>query len=182
VKPTYGKALLIALRIYFLGAEMQKRLAAGLIAYAFVGASLACSQTPLAPANVPAASGNSTPSNAPKPEDVAALGDARLVAIKIGLKLKPDQEKGWTAFESTVRDLAKQRQDHFNELTKERQNLPKGQMASPADVLRLRAKSMTQVAADLTHYADAIDPLYKSLDDEQKRRMLVLMTGLTAGH
>ena len=162
---------------------MLKHLAVGLAVYAVAGTTPVWSQTPAAPTNSPtsATSGDSASSNAPRAEDVAALSDARLAALKIGLKLKPDQEKGWTAFESTVRDLAKQRQDRFSQLTKERQSLPKGQLASPADALRLRAKSMTQVAADLTRYADVIDPLYKSLDDDQKRRMLVLMTGLMPG-
>jgi nitrate/nitrite-specific signal transduction histidine kinase len=111
---------------------------------------------------------------------MAALGDARLAALKIGLKIKPDQEKSWTSFEATIRDLTKQRQDRFTQSVKERQDASKAQAAaSPGDVLRVRAKSMTQAAADLTRYADAIDPFYKSLDDEQKRRMLVLMSGLT---
>jgi zinc resistance-associated protein len=160
---------------------MWKILAVGLIAYAVSGISLAWSQTPAAPASPqPAASsGTSAPGNAPTPEDVAALGDARLAALKIGLKIKPDQEKGWTSFEATIRDLTKQRQDRLNQLIKERQDASKAQSSSPADVLRIRAKSMTQAAADLVRYADAIDPFYKSLDDEQKRRMLVLMAGLT---
>jgi zinc resistance-associated protein len=160
---------------------MWKMLAAGLIAYAVSGISLAWSQTPPAPASSQPAggSGNSAASNAPTPEDVAALGDARLAALKIGLKIKPDQEKGWTSFEATIRDLTKQRQDRLNQLIKERQDASKAQASSPADVLRIRAKSMTQAAADLVRYADAIDPFYKGLDDEQKRRMLVLMTGLT---
>ena len=151
---------------------MWKQLAVGLAIYAAAGTTVVWSQTPAAPPTGTTAAGNA---------DLAALSDARLAALKLGLKLKPDQEKGWTAFESAIRDLAKQRQDRFNELTKERQNLPKGQLASPADIMRLRAKSMSQAAADMTRYADAIDPLYKSLDDEQRRRMLVLTTGLTTG-
>jgi zinc resistance-associated protein len=161
---------------------MWKKLAVSLIVYAVAGTSLVWSQTPPAQGSTqpPAAGGGSTaPSNAPTPEDVAALSDARLAALKIGLKIKPDQEKNWTSFETTIRDLAKQRQDRFTQLVKDRQNPPKGQTSSPADVLRVRAKSMTQAAGDLTRYADAIDPLYKTLDDDQKHRMLVLMTALT---
>jgi zinc resistance-associated protein len=160
---------------------MWKMLAIGLIAYAVSGISLAWSQASPAPASSqPAASsGTSAASNAPTAEDVAALGDARLAALKSGLKIKPDQEKGWTSFEATIRDLTKQRQDRLNQIIKERQDASKAQTSSPADVLRIRAKSLTQAAADLARYADAIDPFYKSLDDEQKRRMLVLMTGLT---
>ena len=144
---------------------------------------MAWSQTPPAPATAPAAGGASISSNAPTAEDFAALGEARLTALKAGLKLKPDQEKSWSGFEATIRDLTKQRQDRFNQRVKERQDASKGQAtaqaSTPGDILRVRAKSMTQAAADLTRYADAIDVLYKSLDDEQKRRMPVLMAGLT---
>jgi zinc resistance-associated protein len=160
---------------------MWKKLAVSLIAFTVAGTSLVWSQTPPAQgsAQQPAAGSPAAPSNTPTPEDVAALSDARLAALKIGLKLKPDQEKNWTSFETTIRDLAKQRQERFAQFVKDRQNPPKAPAAGPGDVLRIRAKSMTQAAGDLTRYADAIDPLYKTLDDDQKRRMLVLMTALT---
>ena len=160
---------------------MRKILAVGLVACAIAGTSLARAQAPASPQS--GSSAASAPSNAPTAEDFAALGDARLAALKIGLKLKPDQEKSWTSFEATIRDLTKQRQDRVNQFVKERQEASKGQatapVSSPGDILRVRAKSLTQAAADLTRYADAIDVLYKSLDDEQKRRMPVLMAGLS---
>ena len=42
-------------------------------------------------------------------EDRAALVDARIAALRTGLRLTPDQEKNWPAVESAIRDLAKQR-------------------------------------------------------------------------
>src|SRR5260370_30727009 len=48
------------------------------------------------------------------PEDRAALTDARIAAVKAGLKLTPEQEKLWPPVEAAVRDLAKLRIDRAN--------------------------------------------------------------------
>src|SRR3954463_9238302 len=48
------------------------------------------------------------------PEDRAALTDARIAAVKTGLKLTPDQEKLWPPVEAAVRDFAKLRIDRAN--------------------------------------------------------------------
>jgi hypothetical protein len=45
----------------------------------------------------------------PSAEDISAFMDARIAALKAGLRLTPDQEKNWPAFESAVRDMAKAR-------------------------------------------------------------------------
>src|ERR1700710_786748 len=44
-------------------------------------------------------------------EDRAAFADARIAAVKAGLKLNADQEKLWPPVESAVRDFAKLRMD-----------------------------------------------------------------------
>jgi len=133
------------------------------------GLSLAWAQTPAQTAPTPAAY--------PSADDVAALADSRMAALKAGLKIKPDQEKTWANFETTIRDLAKQRSERMSELIKETQKTSPPAIVNPADVLRLRAKSLTQTVADIGKYADAIDPLFKTLDDGQKRRLLVLLAG-----
>src|SRR6476620_5629861 len=48
------------------------------------------------------------------PEDRAAFTDARIAAVKAGLKLNPDQEKLWPPVETAVRDFAKLRIDRAN--------------------------------------------------------------------
>src|ERR1700737_4949950 len=48
------------------------------------------------------------------PEDRAAFTDARIAAVKAGLKLTPDQEKLWPPLESAVRDFAKLRIERAN--------------------------------------------------------------------
>src|ERR1700757_2705405 len=48
------------------------------------------------------------------PEDRAAFVDARIAAVKAGLKLTPDQDKLWPPVETAVRDFAKLRMDRAN--------------------------------------------------------------------
>ncbi len=46
--------------------------------------------------------------------------------------------------------------------------------ADPIERLRQRADMMASTAASMRRLADAADPLYKSLDDGQKRRFTML--------
>ncbi len=103
------------------------------------------------------------------PEDRLAFLDARIAAVKAGLKLTPDQEKNWPAIETAVRDFAKQRIDRANASadTKEQQD--------PVTRLRERSDRMAATAAGLKKIADAADPLYKTLDEGQKRRLTFLI-------
>ena len=107
------------------------------------------------------------------PEDRAAFADARIAAVHAGLKLTPDQEKLWPPLEAAVRDFAKLRIDRANA----RMNAKPDDAQKPDDPvarLRERADSMTASGAALKKIADAADPLYKTLDEGQKRRLKVL--------
>jgi hypothetical protein len=109
----------------------------------------------------------------PNIEDMRAFGEARLAALKAGLMLTPEQERNWPAFEQAARDLSKQRLDRINAFAtarRERQARPN----DPIERMRQRATVMSETGAALKKYADAMDPLYKSLDDSQKRRFAVL--------
>ena len=101
-------------------------------------------------------------------EDLRAFGEARLAALKAGLILTPEQEKNWPAFEQAARDLAKVRT--------ERMSAMRSGPASddPVERLRQRATAMSDTGAALKKLADATDPLYKSLDENQKRRFAIL--------
>ena len=101
-------------------------------------------------------------------EDIAAFGEARIAALHAGLKLNAEQEKNWPAVESALRDLAKQRSERF--AARASVDHPK----DPVERLTLRAEMMGQRAAALKKLADAAGPLYKSLDDAQKHRFVVL--------
>jgi LTXXQ motif family protein len=109
-------------------------------------------------------------------EDRAAFTDARIAAVKAGLKLTPDQEKLWPPVEAAVRDFAKLRIDRANaRMNAQRDDSRDAQKADdPVTRLRERADNMAASAAAMTRIADAADPLYKTLDDGQKRRLAVL--------
>ena len=109
-------------------------------------------------------------------EDRAAFTDARIAAVKAGLKLTPDQEKLWPPVEAAVRDFAKLRIDRANARMKaQRDDSRDAQKADdPVTRLRERADNMAASAAAMKRIADAADPLYKTLDDGQKRRLAVL--------
>src|ERR1700710_2405830 len=114
-------------------------------------------------------------------EDRAAFADAGIAAVKAGLKLNADQEKLWPPVESAVRDFAKLRIDRANA----RMNAPRNDTGDaqkqdsrnprdPVARLRDRAETMATTAAAMKRVADAADPLYKTLDDGQKRRLAML--------
>src|SRR6202043_1636240 len=109
------------------------------------------------------------------PEDRAAFVDARIAAVHAGLKLTPDQEKLWPPVETAVRDFAKLRIDRANARMKAENDQTDQQKGDdPVARLRERAENMATSAAALKKIADAADPLYKTLDDGQKRRLALL--------
>jgi hypothetical protein len=105
-------------------------------------------------------------------EDRTAYADARIAAVHAGLKLNVDQEKLWPPIEAAVREFAKLRIDRANA----RMNARDSDAPRPDPVTRLRerADNMAASAAAMKKIADAADPLYKTLDDGQKRRLAVL--------
>ena len=109
----------------------------------------------------------------PNVEDMRAFADARLAALHAGLGLTPDQEKNWPAFEQASREMAKLRLDRISAVVAARRDRAP-QSDDPADRMRRRAAAMTETGATLKKVADAIDPLYKSLSDGQKRRFAML--------
>src|SRR5499427_5234445 len=110
-------------------------------------------------------------------EDLRAFGEARLAALKAGLVLTPEQEKNWPAFEQAARDYGKVRMDRSAALRSGTTS------DDPVERMRQRATAMSETGAALKKLADATDPLYKSLDENQKRRFAILnrLAGLGRG-
>lgn len=109
-------------------------------------------------------------------EDRAAFADAKIAAVHVGLKLNADQEKLWPPIDSAVHDLVKLRLDRANARMQDDKQ-PDGQKDKaddPVAHLREHADTMAATAAAMKKIADAADPLYKTLDDGQKRRLAVL--------
>ena len=108
------------------------------------------------------------------PEDRAAFADARIAAVHAGLKLTADQEKLWPPVEAAVKEFAKLRIDRANARMNPPQDDASQKPDDPVARLRERADTMATSAAAMKKIADAADPLYKTLDDGQKRRLAVL--------
>ncbi|HEY2135936.1 MAG TPA: Spy/CpxP family protein refolding chaperone [Xanthobacteraceae bacterium] len=114
----------------------------------------------------------------PSQEDMSAFADARIAALHAGLRLNPDQEKTWPAFEQALRDAAKMRMDRMASAREEQPS------TDPVERLQQRADRLTTRGTALKRLADAAAPLYQSLDDGQKHRFALLahFMGPREGH
>ena len=92
---------------------MWKTVLAGAAAVAIVGCSSVYAQDRAAPAST---------RWQPTAEDISAFTDARIAALKAGLKLTPPQESSWPAFEQAYRSLAKVRADQMRAFREQRQS------------------------------------------------------------
>lgn len=104
-------------------------------------------------------------------EDRAAFFDARLAAIKAGLKLTPDQEKLWPPVEDAARGAAKK----MTALAEQGRLQPRA--VDPLERLQRMADASTTRGEALRALVDAAKPLYATLTDDQKRRLPLLMHG-----
>jgi hypothetical protein len=109
----------------------------------------------------------------PNVEDMRALADARLAALRAGLALTPEQQQNWAAFEQAAREMQKLRLDRLNAGMAQQRD-PQAADIDPAERLRRRGAAMAETGVALQKLGEAADPLYKSLDDNQKRRFAAL--------
>jgi hypothetical protein len=112
--------------------------------------------------------------------DLEQLTDARIKLVKAALQLTPDQEKLWPPIEEAIRARAKDRQariatavDRAREL-RDRSRIEVIRDRNPIEFMKRRADRLAQRSADLKRLADAWEPLYQTLDPDQKRRMAFL--------
>jgi LTXXQ motif family protein len=94
--------------------------------------------------------------------------DAQTARIRADLRLTPDQEKNWAGFESAMRDIGKSRADRENAARDD-----SAHKTGPVDIIdrmHREADYMSERSADQKKLADAAQPLFASLDDQQKRR------------
>lgn len=105
--------------------------------------------------------------------DLKGLTDARVSLIKAALQLTPDQQQYWAAVEQAIRDKATNRQARWQRLADLRDSGPIEALRgrNPVELLQARAEALSQRGADLKKIADAWEPLYKTLNKDQKKRM-----------
>ena len=117
----------------------------------------------------------------PTAADFKGLTDARVAMIKAALQLTPEQEKYWPAVEDAIRARAKNRQARWERVAQLRDSGPLEALHdhNPVELMQRRAEVLSQRAADLKKVADAWEPLFKTLSEEQKNRM-AFVTAVTA--
>jgi hypothetical protein len=126
-----------------------------------------------------AAQEDSGPPGADRMAEPGFLFDARLAGMKAALKLTPEQEKLWPAFESACRDGAKLRMEAMGAM---REHMKSGERPSPIDVLTRISDHLAKASDALKKVAEAAKPLYESLNDEQKAHFGPLLHMLHGGH
>jgi zinc resistance-associated protein len=107
-------------------------------------------------------------SQADRGPSVDARLASRLASLKERLRLSPEQEKNWPAYESALQALVKQRL----ELMETRHEQP--QPSDPVRRMRQRAEALSGMGSALARLADAEGPLYNSLDESQKGQFATL--------
>jgi zinc resistance-associated protein len=95
--------------------------------------------------------------------------DDRLSYLKETLRLSPEQERNWPAYESALQALSNL---HSERMAGQDQSRP----TDPTPRLRQRAAALSKLSAVLSRVADAQETLYNSLDEAQKRRFADVAT------
>lgn len=108
-------------------------------------------------------------------EDRSAFLDARLASLRAGLRLAADQEKLWPAFEVAARDRAR------IQVEIQKKQVEAGPPANLIEGLRRRGEGDVARGAADTRLADAAEPLWASLSEEQRRRFPMLARGIING-
>ena len=104
-------------------------------------------------------------------EDHSAFFEARIAAVKAGLRLTPEQERLWPAVETAVREGFAKRSEMMQKMQTQ------GRPADPIEAMRRMADASTARGEAMKKVVDAAQPLYTSLNDDQKRRLQFLMRG-----
>jgi zinc resistance-associated protein len=155
---------------------MWKTVLAGAAAMVILGSSAVYAQDRAAPTS----GARDVARWQPSVEDISAFTDARVAALKAGLKLTPGQEKNWPAFEQAYRDLAKARADQMRTFREQRQSNQAG--TDYLSRLQHRADALIARGNALKSFAAAAAPLYQSLDEAQKHRFAALSRAMGPRH
>jgi len=104
------------------------------------------------------------------PTDLNILTDARIGIVKATLQLTPEQQKFWPPIEEAIRTRAEAR---FHRLARLKTLVEQaGQHDfNPVELIRGRAEALAERSANLKRLADAWQPLYQTLNPDQKQRV-----------
>jgi hypothetical protein len=108
------------------------------------------------------------------------LTDMRIDLVKAALQLTPDQEKLWPPVESAIRARAEDRKARIAKIQEtvgrraDESRVEILRNRDPLAYLQRRSEALAQRSADLDKLAEAWQPLYKTLGQEQRQRMAAL--------
>jgi LTXXQ motif family protein len=94
--------------------------------------------------------------------------DVRTAKMKVDLNLTADQEKNWSGFATAMQDMSKKQADRRISL-RDAHAQQHGTLDA-LDEMRKNADSQIEHSNDLKKLADAAQPLYVSLNEQQKSR------------
>lgn len=154
---------------------MFKIVAAGTSALFLAASPIAHAQTSSTSTSPPAAASeqlNSTDRN--------TITDMRVDLVKAALQLTPEQEKLWPPVESAIRARAEDRRARIAKIQEtvgmrtDQSRVEAMRNRDPIAFLQRRSEALAQRSADLDKLAEAWQPLYKTLSQEQRQRMAAL--------
>jgi LTXXQ motif family protein len=112
--------------------------------------------------------------------DQNTLTDMRVDLVKAALQLTPEQEKYWPAVESAIRANAEDRRARVAKIQEtvgrsaDQSRIEVLRNRDPIAFLQRRSQALAQRSADLDKLAEAWQPLYNTLSQEQRQRMAAL--------
>jgi hypothetical protein len=101
--------------------------------------------------------------------------DARTAKMKVDLNLTADQEKNWAGFASAMTDMSKKQADRRIAMRDARAQ--QHGTFDALDDIRKNADRQIERANDRKKLADAAQPLYTSLNEQQKNRFAESLFG-----
>jgi hypothetical protein len=101
--------------------------------------------------------------------------DARTAKMKVDLNLTADQDKNWAGFAGAMQDMNKKMADRRVAMRDARAQ--QHGSVDLIDELRRNADSQIAFANERKKLADAAQPLYTSLDEQQKSRFADMLFG-----
>jgi hypothetical protein len=101
--------------------------------------------------------------------------DARTAKMKVDLNLTADQEKNWAGFATAMQDMSKKQADR--QIASRDARVQQHGTFDALDEVRKNADSQIERSNDLKKVADAAQPLYASLNEQQKSRFAESLFG-----
>jgi hypothetical protein len=102
--------------------------------------------------------------------DLNALTDARIGIAKAMLQMTPEQAKFWPPIEEAIRTGAEARHRRIAQLRAMMERAGERE-SDPIAIIRTRGEALSERGAQLKKLADAWQPLYQTLNPDQKERV-----------